>query len=409
MSGLKSRPLMVLIALSTLSFTGTAGEAGRVSNQTAPNDENEMVSNFPQAPMALPSGSGVAEFHVVGDIAVLTVREPSGAVTPLRVISDVSDALAVLADKRLSFAWPALLTWSGADLSALRDRALARSKMAAEAGILGSMPKGQFEKWVGDDSLSAFMHYVRELKISGHQSVAISTLKQRLALTPVDAEHAYARVFIILRLATDIFDSGDVADSLSMMENAYNDHSLDGDYKLNINVTFAMLLVRAGQPERGLTIIEDARSQFDAEASETADSFKVPSSEANFAWIKACALDRMGRREEARKLIDEIDTAKAWPQEESVTSLARVYAFLCMKDDNGLAGELASQLKNAAPADDVFTMIQPESNEYGPDAAVTAAAVRRPELAAEIAARARLLSPDFRPALEDWRTEASKK
>lgn len=365
-----------------------------------------MAGDFPHGTLSLPIGTAEAELHVAGDFAVLTMRSPEGDVVPLRSVSDVDDALAILADRRLAFAWPALLAWAGDDLVLLRDRAVARSQMAAEAGMLAAPPAGQGERWSGDPGVSAQLHYARALVDAGRSPAAIAFLRERIAATPDDPASASKRIFLTIRLANVLFGGGDVAAAVSTLDAAQRDHGLDGDFKLNIDVNLAMLLARSHQSQRALMMINDTWRQFDAEAGEGEGYLKVPSSEANFAWIRACALDGLGDHAKARALIAGIGPSPVWPAQDKVVTEARISAFLCIGDVDGLAAELAAQLDAAPPAGDVFISLQAISYGLASDTALVAAALRRPILARAVAAHARLLSAALTPAVAHWREVA---
>ncbi len=235
-------------------------------------------STFPRAAVQFPSGQQAqVEFHAAGDIALLTLRAPDGSVLPLRQISDVRDALAVLGDPRLSFAWRAMLEWAGNDLTLLRERALARSRMAADAGIIGSRPIGS-EQWTGDAALSAVLHYARNLVASGQRNAAIALLKNRLAQAPHDAAHSYSRVFLTTRLANIMFDGGQTSEAISLLETAMEDRTIDAEPALNLSVNLALALARSGASQRALIEINSAWTQFDSHTLEGEDSVKIPSS-----------------------------------------------------------------------------------------------------------------------------------
>jgi len=364
--------------------------------------------DFPRAGIVLPTGPAQAELHVAGDSAIILIRLADGSIASARAVNDVSDALGILADRRLAFAWPALLAWAGSDLTLLRERAVARARMAAEAGLLGAEPSGQAEKWAGDPAVSATLHYARALSDAGHKTDAITVLREAIAQTPGDAEHNYARVFLTMRLANMQFESGDVAAGIAQLEAAERDKALDGEYELNIVVNLAMALARSGQYQRALVTINNAWRDFDAGAAESEDYLKVPSSEANFAWIKACALDGLGSHEKARALMAGIVAAPDWPVDDTVPATARLNGFLCMHDDAGFAAEIAAQLQSAAPAGAVFLQAQPGAHEYAPDRAVVTAALHRPALIKAMAGQVRDLAPAFAPALQGWRAAGAQ-
>ncbi len=357
--------------------------------------------SFPRGAVQLPSGPAQVEFHAAGDVAILTVRAPDGSAIPLRPISDVKDALAVLGDSRLSFAWPALLEWAGKDLVPLRDKSLARNRLAAEVGMMGAPPAGA-ERWTGDAALSATLHYARSLVASGQRSAAIALLNDRLAKLPHDAPSSFPRVFLTNRLATVLFNGGQTSQAISLLEAALDDKTIQAGAALNLSVNLALALARTGQYRRALILIDEAWKRPDVDGIAEPETYRVPSSEATFAFIKACALGGLGQRDKALALISDIAETPSSPMANSDESNARLQAFICMHDAKGLSQEIARQLDTALPAADLFVDVQPDTTAYEPEARILAAAMARPEVQRAAKAHLKLLAPDFTPALSKW-------
>ena len=368
--------------------------AGTPGGARAPTD-------VPRAAIRIDGVDATAEFHVIGDKAVLSARLPDGSVSGIRILNDVSDALAVLADERLSFARPALLAWAGSDLSILRDAALARSRVAAAAGIVSAIPKGQNEQWTGNGPLTSTLQFSRILASSGRADEAIAILRTAIVQAPVKPDANDPRPFLAIRLAAVLFEYGAPEAAVDLLDKASQDATNEPDLKLNIDVNLAQFLARTGHYQRALLLIDAAWKQFQVPMADDELS-SVPDSAAQFAWIKACALDGLGRHEQARALIAGISSGPPRAWEIPVPAKARLGAFICMHDSAGLADEFQAQLASARPGSDLFTALQPASYRFAPDAETVAAALRRPALAKAMAGRVRSLDPQFAAALRDW-------
>lgn len=366
-------------------------------------------TDFPHAPISLPDGVGEAEFHLFNDMAVITVRRANGQIEPLKLISDVDDALAVLADRRLSFAWPAVIAWAGSDLTLLRDRAVARNKAAVEMGLPTSPAKMVSEAASGDSRISATLQYARVLEAAGRTGEANALLRQRIAAA-ADATGKNMREFLTIRLGWQLFDAGDAPAAIALLEKESADPQREATDHTNLDINLAAMLVRTGSYQRGLVLINQVWAQFSQQPDEDAVNFKVPESEAQFAWIRACALDGLGSHVKARALLDAIVSKTPADRGRMTTAAStRISYFLCTRDGPGLAREMARQFDTAWPANPLFDMIQPSSPPVAGDRATLAVALRQPVLIGAIRTKARLLEPDFTSAVSGWRTRAAPK
>ena len=365
-------------------------------------DESKAAPAFPHAPVRWSDRSGEIEFHVAGDAALLTLRLPDGNVTVLRQIGDPNDALAVLGDERLRFTWPALLSWAGADLGLLRNRSLLHARTGFEAGLPGAIPKGQAEKLSGSWQLAAKLQYARTLKQTGHRIEAAEMLRREIANLPHTVQTAYPRVFLTLRLAGMVFDT-DPAGAIGLLEPLIADSATSPDQKVNVEVNLAQYLARSGDFARALPLIDKVWATYSQSNPQDQGSEKQPGSEAQFAWIKACALRGLGKKDEADQMMSLIGPVSATTSEVPIASLARLSGFTCMKDTNALAKEFGAQLKSAYPGSDLFLELQPESQDYAPDRDMVAAALRVPELAQAVTTQVHFLSGALTPALREWR------
>lgn len=351
------------------------------------------------------------EFTTSGPAATFTARLPDGTVVPLQVVTRVSDALAVLADKRLAFAWPALLRWAGEDLTQLRDRVLARARISAATGMVVTVPRGTTEDYAGSASTLVTLQLSTALWDAGLCAEALALLRQRMAALParpVAGEGGYSEVSFGDRLATWQFEAGNSADALATLNALRADARIDRTIRINADVNTAMALARLGRGKEALAIIDRALSAFRAGSERSnSDNVKVPDSEAQFAWIKACALSGLGRRAEAAATMAGIVADADNSPGGGTPARARVSGYLCARDVPSLAGELARQLVDPAPGAALLLTLQPDNADWETDRATMAAAIRDPRVVAAMARTARLLPPEFAAAVAKWRTVAT--
>ena len=199
-----------------------------------------------------------------------------------------------------------------------------------------------------------------------------------------------------------LFDSGQTSQAISLLETASQDNTIQAGAALNLYVNLALALARSGQYQRALILIDEAWNRPDLDRTSEPRTYKVPSGYANFAFIKACALGGLGQRDKALALISNIAETPSSPMADSDESSARLQAFICMHDVQGLAQEIAKQLDTALPAADLFVDVQPDATTYEPEARVLAAAMATPEVRRAAKVHLKLLAPDFTPALSKW-------
>ena len=348
--------------------------------------------------------AGEAEFHIVGDTAVITLRLPSNEVLLVRRIENPDDALAVLADQRLRFSWEAVLRWAGSDLVVLRDKALLRARAAADVGLPNGDPRGPAEETSGALQAS-ILQYARILTQSGHRKEAINTLNRQLSLTTATADSKYDRMMLVIKLASILFEGGDTSQAIEVLDKQVKDATTLPDARLNYQVALAQYLARSGSYNRALEIITNASAQFSVSTPQDSESVKVPGSDAQFSWIRACALNGVGREAESRTIMASLDTASHPVDLSPLIRQVRLNAFLCMKDHKQLSAELSNLIATEPPASELFQFIQPGNRSYLPERAVLAMALKNPMILNATSGHVRFLDGPLTPAVREWRDE----
>ena len=359
----------------------------------------------PQAPISWKGGSGVAKFQTSGDTAFLTLVAKDGKEATLRTVTTVDDALAILADDRLAFAWPALLDWAGPDLHKLRDFAVVHAKATLDAQ-LHPPPPGRYPSPQSDEDtkLAAMRSYIMALFGAGRHAEAIALARQQMASPTTSFDASLARPSYTTLLAILLYYDGRHEDAIATLETADADGSIAAAWRVNIDTNLAAFLASSGKYEQALTVAERTEQAFGAQKSGFFYGVhKYPDSDVLFASIRACALEGLGRHKEAKALLATMSRkpSKA-PPALSRTSEARLNALLCMHDATGLADELAALLPSASPADDLFLQFQPAGRPLKAERETVVAALAEPALRTAIAGHARILDAQFTPALEGW-------
>ncbi|WP_156428354.1 hypothetical protein [Novosphingobium sp. FSW06-99] len=359
--------------------------------------------NFPHAEVKWSGGSGMVEFQTNGDTAELTLLAPDGKRSQLRPVYSVDDALAILADERLSFAWPALLTWAGDDLHILRDSVLAHAERAAD-GELQPLPVAGRAKLEGfSKRFRVFQQYISALERSGRASDAIAKTQTEIAASTSDDNPILTSQRQIM-LAGLLFRNGSTDKAITVFEQASRDAKSNAA-RQNVNANFALILALTGQYDRALEIDDATEHDFDKSASGfLVGHRKLPDSNAYFTAIRACALKGLGKQDQARATLATItDDADINSYQLSVPAQSRLLALACMHDAAGLATELAAQIQVAPPAGQIFLEMQPARETTPTIRETLIAAVSTDTAIKAVSGRARVLSGMLLPALHSWR------
>ncbi|MDR3425819.1 hypothetical protein [Silvimonas sp.] len=363
----------------------------------------QAQADFPHAEVKWSGGAGMVEFYTNGDTAELTLLSPDGKRSQLRPVYSVDDALAILADERLAFAWPALLSWAGDDLHILRDNVLARAERAADREVQPLPVEGRAKMEGWSKHVRAFQQYISALEHSGRASDAIAKAQTEIAAsTPDDNPIVTSQRQIML--AHLLFRDGSTDKAITVLEQASR-NAKSNAARQNVNANFALILAITGQYDQALKIDDATERDFDKSASGfLVGHRKLPDSNAYFTGIRACALSGLGKQDQARAALATISGDAAINSYQlSVPAQSRLLAFSCMHDAAGLADELAAQLQAAPPAGQIFLEIQPARETTPTMRDTLIAAVSTDTAIKAMSGRARVLGGTLLPALRSWR------
>lgn len=347
--------------------------------------------------------------RIGGRHALLTVTEAGYVIgTPNQL--DVGTALAILADTRLEPLWPQIAAILGPDGTALRDENFAAAEAAWRRGRAPALTqnRGTMES-MNDADARAVLDYALDLDRAGRNDEALDLLA-RVMPQPTNGrlgdERQYEYLSYSLRRAQNLYNNRRFDEAIAELERLEANELIYLDYRINATVNKAAYLVELGRHAEGLAAIDKALDHFRAGGG---DAMRIDGSSRQFAWIRACALHHLGRRDEARTALWPLDRA---PERQIAANAAipasssiALRAAFCLDDDARLAEVL--RLRNGAAYPWAFANIL-QAN-WNPQIAGQSETLRRAlaRLQAEgVEFPVRQLPDSYRAALAGWRPSA---
>lgn len=290
----------------------------------------------------------------------------------------------LLIDRRFSGIWPEIENWAGADLSVQKQALLDLARAAYEASH-------------GESELIA---YANALADTGHREEAIAQL-QRARLAPSGRSDAYHRHEVIVKLGHLLAAVGRAPEGLSLMRGALTGPDAQDRSVANVVPNLAVELL-LNHDHAGALALLDARTPGE-------DVVEDPAAIGYFVALRACALQGLGRKGEARKALSRVQASYAtntdaveiatgcagspdaqaalWistardpeTRTEALTALA---AARCRRErgipPRSLKGEALMQLTGRRDVDAVYdALARPLPDRYGPAAVSYEAAAGR--------------------------------
>lgn len=352
-------------------------------------------------------GARKVTMKVVHDTAYLVISDLSPRPRTQFLAIDRPDvALVLLSDQRYAFLWQALTEWAGPGLEKLRTVYIETARQRMEE----KLPDSATNTAEASSGLKAraVLQYAQSLSETGKAAEAKAViLSARSELDLTNDNRAADWVMLTLRLAKIMSEAGYTADALQALSEIPEQLREKG-YKLNLDVNKAALLAETGAYQKSLQLITDASVGFEQFNQNKGDGgAKVGGSARHFDWIRACALHGLGRRDEARKLIDKIaDPSNQETDSYFVVSSngsVRTRAYFCMHDVDRLTNEFTNALLTPPIGDLRSLLLQPSLRNAQNEA--TLAKVRAdPRVLAAASKRMRILPAEMTPALNHWRT-----
>lgn len=344
-------------------------------------------------------------FHPVSaTTATLIVR--SGGSSQSIEIKSLDDTLALLADKRLISIWPQVTEWAGNGLDNLRDNSInaaqalfAKGRMKDADTSLGSAvgPKLRGTFLLADALLNA-----------GRIDEATRLMESARGSTPHKGMRGpieWAATSTWLAKAQHV--RGNVKVSIGIIEASIPPMGNDRT-KVNLEVNRAAMLLEVGRADEALVAIEAAQASFAAPGGDGpfTTNARVRGSDRQFAWIKSCALSKLGRTAEAATAAAPLKTGVE-PQEKRFvidpTIRLRTKWARCTEDVANAAQAYADALAGEPFGGDALLELQPALVQSSFDPAFMEKVRRHPVLAPLLASRMRPLLGNLALALNGWR------
>ncbi|MFN3676679.1 MAG: tetratricopeptide repeat protein [Sphingomonas pseudosanguinis] len=318
-------------------------------------------------------------------------------------IRSIDDALAVMADRRLAAIWLQVLTWAGPSLEGLRD-------------ALVTDARNVFAKGRTKEAESAIASVVRPrlrptfqladaLLASGQVEQAVQLMQSARAAEPKDSPWwsiHWAAMSQWLAKARDVH--GDTQGALDILEASIPPLGND-QVKLNLEASRASVLLDLHRAAHALAAIDAVEASFEAPGGIFSRDARIKGSERQFAWIRACALQQLGRTAEAKAAAAPLYPV-AEPQDRRFkidpTVKLRKQLGLCARDVTLTAQSYAEMLRDDPYGGEALVELQPAFQRRGADPRFMDDVRRDPSLAPIIAERMRILPDELVPALNGW-------
>ena len=336
--------------------------------------------------------------------ATLTVQ--SGGLTRTIEVNSLDDALAILADKHLSAIWPKVTEWGGPGLERLRDSYVNAAQAIFEKGrttdantSLGSAvsPKLRGTVLLADALLNAGR--IDEATRLMENARGTAPQKGRWGASEWAATSAW--------LAQAQYTQGNVETALSIIEDSMpvleNDRAI-----LNLEVNRAAILLDIGRASEALSALEAVQAGFAAPGGDGpfTSNARLKGSDRHFAWIRSCALSKLGRLEEAAAAAAILDTGIE-PQDKRFvidpTIRIRTRWTRCIGNVNAAVRAYTSALSNEPFGGYALLELQPTLTQPSFDQSFFEKVRQSPALYPALADRWRPLPINLVPALNGWR------
>lgn len=346
-------------------------------------------------------GRAFVELLVAGDEAAVRTTIV-GAKPKFFNLTMPIDVLMLLADRRLEFLWAPLTEWTGPSLERMRARMIRRFQAAAELAK-PDMPPDNTSQSTVRPRIRAILQYARILDSTGHGVEAQEMLRGQLAGMRFKQGSGWRGIewfSVASAIAWSRAQRDDRAGAIAeyvAMERAMG----SSPYTVNATVNRAAALAMDGQYAGALGAIEQGWASYLKDNR----GDKVPGSDRQFAWIKACALHGLGRESEARAAAGVLRDDREVDDDDFVTEPdndLKIRSAMCMRDGGEVARLIARDFRRVgrSPA---LLLLQPAFVARGANQPIIDAVRSDPDLKATAATRMRALPPEMTAALNGWR------
>ena len=349
-----------------------------------------------------PSGREYVELLIDGDEAALRRRPEGVAKAKFLILANPDDPLMALADRRLEMLWAPLTEWTGPTFDRMRERMIRRSRAALNGGG-PDLPAGNTSESTVRPEIRAVLQYARALDLTGRGAEAEAMLRERLVQMQPKRGVSWRGIewqSVTAAIAWSRSQRNDQAGAIAEYE-AVERTLGTSPYAVNATVNRAATLAYEGRYAEALTAIDGAWARYLKDNR----GDKVPGSERQFSWIRACALHGLGRTDEARGAMPVLQDDREIKDADFVIEPdndLKLRIATCTRDGPEFARLIARDLRRVgrSPA---LLLLQPAYIPRGNYRAIMATVRADPALKAAAASLMRTLPPEMTAALNGWR------
>lgn len=195
-----------------------------------------------------------------------------------------ADGVTLLIDRRYAPIWPAVEAWAGGDLSAQRAALIASARAA----------------FTLDPAPAARLHYADALAATGSRAEAIGLVGDWLDTLAEPGEDAYYRAMAASKLGRWLSESGRADVAVARMRAELQKLPKDEPARGNIVPNLANIMLLAHDAAGALALLD--------RETPAAKDMESPSTVGIFVTLRACALEGLGRHEQAVALLRRVQS-----------------------------------------------------------------------------------------------------
>jgi len=211
---------------------------------------------------------------------------------------------------------------------------------------------------------------------------------------------------VYVRLARLICGEGNWESALKILDDGTA--RLQGSpYALNFPVNKAAILAEAGQSAEALALIDATLLQYNGQPKKVkgSGSTALPGSMRQFLWIRACALNGLGRHDEAKQEMSrllQIDQPQMSSFVLDRNENIRLRAAICMRDKQAAVDLIVNGLLEDDAVHEDLTWLQPAYQNLSSGRDFWTQIVTDPRIEKITAVMMRKLPPEMTDALNSW-------
>ncbi len=324
---------------------------------------------------------------------------------------NIDMALSLLVSSSAKPLHQALLNAAGPDLEILRLEQLKELQNSNYASgfnenSLISLNPGGLGKLIDKATILARLGFVDQA-LNAYQKplLAFEKSAEKLNGKPLPDEKQWQWLSLRMAHNTQLIYAGREVEGFAGYKKIIGDNRLSASNRINAKVNLAAFLAEYGQFSEALKWINEASREFDGQIN-TVDRYKLSGSNRHFAWIKACALNGLGKSEEAKAYIAVVTQAVERPIDPhaSVYSTSRIEnrLFACIGDADAMANELINRNAHPLLEPSGALFAQPGKKTHNERYNKFREKLLKHPIIQQIAKKSVALPPSALPALNQW-------